>query len=405
MSFDAVTDLGLDPTGKQDCSRDLSDFLNSSDGNGAEIHFSPGRYYFKTTVESNQKNVKLVGDAHLANMGDSPVIFCSDQYLDAILWWNGSKTNSNMNGPRIDYIQFQDSSNDHKHLRSAIRLTATANMELKVGFLNLRPQRTTEGKVEVTTNSKSVKGTGTHFKNYHEHCAWIVIDGYPYEIASVESETSLKLAIDYQGPSGTGKNYAINWGGVGVWLDPGTDFSQYGKEWSLNGRCACALWAAAGSTSPKYTGTSRVKVLSGYLNGEGTADSIAGYFGPYSDTFVWDVAMNSFAFGIVIANGHQHDIVHGDYENAGGPPPVTGTPSSYDSCHGILVMSDNPSDAWGNRVGGYFRQIGTAIELYGTPGNAPDWTVIGVSTFRSNKANLIVGNATHTDILQPSLQN
>jgi hypothetical protein len=94
----------------------------------------------------------------------------------------------------------------------------------------------------------------------------------------------------------------------------------------VNGRCGCALFAAAGATSPRYTGTSRIKVLSGYLNGEGIPDSIAGYFGPYSDTFVWDCAMNSFAFGLVIANGHQHDVQHGDYENAGGPPPVTVCP-------------------------------------------------------------------------------
>jgi hypothetical protein len=258
--------------------------------------------------------------------------------------------------------------------------------------------------VAVQTNSKIVKGLGTKFKDYMSRCAWMVIAGYPYEISSVQSETELTLAIEYQGPTDDTVGYAINWGGVGVWLDPGTDFCQYGKEWSLNGRCGCALFAAAGSTSPKYTGTSRVKILSGYLNGEGIPDSMACYLGPYSDTFRWDVAMNSYAFGLVIANGHQHDVVHGDYENAGGPPPVTGRPSSYDSCHGILVMSSNPSDTWGNRVGGYFRQIGTGIELYGQPGKAPDRTVIGVSTFRSNKANLVQGNATNTDILQDSLK-
>jgi hypothetical protein len=66
-------------------------------------------------------------------------------------------------------------------------------------------------------------------------------------------------------------------------------------------------------------------------------------------------------------------------------------------------MSDNPSDTWGNRLGGYFRQIGTAIELYGQAGKAPKFTVIGVCTFRSNQADLIVGNATETQILMPHL--
>jgi hypothetical protein len=126
------------------------------------LHFPLRRYYFRSTVETNQKNVKLVADAHLANMGDSPVVFCSDQYLESILWWNGSKSNANMNGPRVDYIQFQDTSSDHAHLRSAIRLTATANAELKVGFLNLRPQRYCEGNVSSKQLiPKKVTGTGT----------------------------------------------------------------------------------------------------------------------------------------------------------------------------------------------------------------------------------------------------
>jgi hypothetical protein len=33
-------------------------------------------------------------------------------------------------------------------------------------------------------------------------------------------------------------------------------------------------------------------------------------------------------------------------------------------------MSSNHSDTWGNRIGGYFRQVGVAMELYGTPGKA-----------------------------------
>jgi hypothetical protein len=71
-------------------------------------------------------------------------------------------------------------------------------------------------------------------------------------------------------------------------------------------------------------------------------------------------------------------------------------PSGYDSARGILVMSSDASDTWGNRIGGYFRQVGTAIELYGTSGKAPTYTVIGSCTFRSNKVNFVNGNATNT---------
>jgi hypothetical protein len=397
--LDAVKDLGLDNSGKQDCSAGLGSYLNSSVAYANELHFPPGRYYFSSTVETNAKCIKLVGDGSLQNMGDAPVIFFTDQPLKSLLWWNGSQTNSNMNGPRIDNIQFQDSSSGHNLLGAAIRLTATANSELNIGLLNLRPQRYVQGTVSVSLGSKTVQGTGTAWTAAMESCAWLVIDGYPYEVLSVQGPAMLTLAIAYQGPSANGKSYAINWGGVGVWCEPGTDFTQYGKNWSLNGRCGCALFASAGSTSPKYTGTSRIKVKSGYLNGEGIPDSMAAYFGPFSDTFQFDVAMNSYAYFVVIANGHQHDVQHLDCENAGGPPPVTGKPTAYDSGRGVLVISDNSNDAFGNRIGGYFRQVGTGIELCGQPGKAPQWTIISASTFRSNKTNFINGNASNTQTL------
>jgi hypothetical protein len=390
---DAVFDLGMDNSGASDCSPILQEFLDYFTDNAPELHFPPGEYHFETTVVTNSRNIRLIGDGTLANMGNASVIFSSTGYLDSILWWNGSISNSNMNGPRIENIQFQD--RNRNHLRSAIRLTATANSELKIGLLNLVPQRYGVGTVYVSTNSKSVAGLDTNWTATMAP-GWIVIGGYPYEVLRIDSPTNLTLAIAYQGPNASGTQYCLNWGGIGVWLEPGTDFTQYGKDWSLNGRCGCALFASTGSTSPKFTGTSRIKIKSGYLNGEGIPDSMACYLGPYSDTFVFDVALNSYAFGVVVANGHQHDIQHVDIENAGGPPPVTGMPVNHNSCRGILIMSDNNNDGWGNRIGGYFRQVGTAIELYGQPGKAPQYTVIGVCTFRSNKTNFVNGNATNT---------
>jgi Pectate lyase superfamily protein len=397
MPIDAVNDLGLDPTGKTDCSPDLENYLNSSSAAGSEIRVPRGTYRFNSTVETNAKNVRIVGEGVLARMGDSPTVFFTDKKMDAILWWNGSQSNANMNGPWIERIQFQDRSGSHNVLRSAVKLTATANSELEIGFQNLRPRRETEGKVSVTLQSKSVTGSGTHWDPCMVPCGWIVIDGYPYEIASIDSPTKLTMAIAWQSATGSNKGFAINWGGVGVHCDPGTDYTQYGTHWSLDGRCGCALFASAGQISPRYTGTSRIKVLSGYLNGEGIPDSMACYLGPYSDTFRWDVAMNSYAYAVVIANGHQHDIQHLDAENAGGPVPVTGRPAEYGSCYGVLVMSSNSSDTWGNRIGGYFRQVGTGIEFYGADGKAPTWSVIGACTGRSNNNPAYVpGHATKT---------
>lgn len=387
---DAVEDLEMDPTGTNDCSEILRSYLEEDAASFQELYFPPGKYYFATCVKTNAKAIYLRGGGALQNMGDSSVVFFSDQPLSAILWWDGTQSNSNMNGPRIEDIQFQG-----EQLHCAVRLTATANAELKLGFQDLRPRRYSTGFVTVQSGSRRVTGTGTSWTD-NMFPAWIVVKGYPYEVLAVENPSTLTLAIAYQGASASRSEYALNWGGVGVWLEPGTDFTQYGKDWSLNGRCGCAMFASSGSTSPKFTGTSRIKVLSGYLNGEGVQDSIALYAGPFSDTFAFNVALNSYSFGVVIANGHQHDIQHIDIENAGPPPGVTGMPLEYDSCKGILVMSDNTNDGWGNRLGGYFRQCGTGIELYGLPGKAPAYTVLGVCTFRSNKANIVLGNATNT---------
>lgn len=395
--YDAVADLDLDPTGQLDCSVMLEEWINTS-GADNELHFPAGRYYFAHTVETNAKNVKLTGDGKPSRRGAGAVTFFTDLPLDAILWWNCAEEASNLEGPTIANIQFQDTSANHNQLGCAIHLTNIANTELHISFLDMIPDRYTGGTVTVNQGSKSVKGNGVDWSGISLP-AWMVVAGYPYEITKIVSPTQLNIALAYIGPSAAGASYGINFHGIGVWADPGLDFTQYGTAWSLDGRIACALFCSAGTGS---TGTSRLKIQAGYLNGAGIADSMAAYMGPFSDTNEWHVAMNSYAFGIVVADGHQHQLLDADYENAGSPPPVSGMPNDYSACKGILIMADNSSDTWGNRVGGYFRQVGTAIELYGRPGTAPTWTVIGPATFRSNSVNFINGNATNTQGMIPS---
>lgn len=397
---DAVNDLGFDNTGVLDCAPLLQSFCDSLQ-TPTELHFSPGYYRFNTTVRTNQPMVRLIGDGNVSLIDDGAVTFFSDVPLASILWFNCDEVASNLQGPSILNIQFQDASPDSNVLGCAIRLTNTANSELQVGFLDMHSARYIDGSVNVEQGSTVVTGNDTEW-TLDFTPAWIVIEGYPYEVTGIVDESTLQLAIAYQGDTATNLDYAINYHGIGVWCEPGLGFTQYGKDWILNGRVSCALFCSAGATSPYFTGTSRIKVKAGYLNGESLPDSMACYLGPFSDTVQFDVSLNSYAYGIVIANGHQHDIQHVDCENAGPPPPVTGTPNDYDSCYGILVMSDNPSDTYGNRLGGYFRQVGTGIELYGASSDtAPTRTVIGVATFRSNADNIVLGNATNTTCLVP----
>jgi hypothetical protein len=385
--LDAVVDLGLDNTGATNCAQVLRDFLDS--GNDAcEIHFPPGRYYFAATVETNRDQVKLVGDGHVSNIADGPVIFTTDQPLDSLLWFHTPDTASNLESCWLEHLQFGGA------MRSCIRITNQANFVLDdIGAMNLVAGRYTSGTIEVNNGSPNVYGSGTGWSE-DMIPGFLVTGGYPYEILTVNSPTSITLAIGYCGETGRGLAYAISSGGILLWCDPGKGFTQYGQVSNLKGRSSCGVYMGAGTGA---TGTSRIKIRGGYLNGISLPDSIACYLGPYSDTVRWSAAANSFAFGVVIANGHQHDVSNADFENAGPPPPVTGMPTEYDSCKGVLIMSDNSSDTWGNRVvNNYFRQVGTAIELAGNEGFAPNWTKVAFNTFRSNGQKFVDGHATNT---------
>jgi len=387
---DAVSDLGMSSDGSSDCAGALQAFFDGSKY-PAEVHFKPGKYRFDATVETNGNLIKLVGDGHISNIGSTgAVTFFTDKPLTSMLWFNCPVAASNLQSVWIEHIQFTDTSAGHNALKSAVRITNQANFVLlDVGAKNLIPRRYTTGTVSVTKGSKTVTGTGTNWSP-DLLPGFLNVAGYPYEIASINNSGSLTLALMYQGASNSNLTYAISTGGIFLWLDPGLGFTQYGQVLLKSHSVGYPVYMSYGAGA---TGTSRIK-FRGYINGGSIPDGIGAYMGPFSDTMEWRVACNSFAFGTVIANGHQNDIGGADYENAGTPPPVTGSSAQgYAAPKGVLIMGDSASNTWGNRiVNSYFRQVGTAIELCGIPTQ----TKIGFNTFRSNPVIFEGGNATKT---------
>lgn len=393
--LDAVTDLSLDNTGSADCAPILRGFLDQLAGNPAELHFPPGCYRFASCVETNAAQLKFIGDGHVSNITEGPVVFFTDQPLKQMLWFHTPQPASNLQSVWMEHIQFRDTSPGHNQMGAAIRITNQANFHLgDVGGYQLVPRRYNAGTVAASQGSKTVIGSGMEW-NESMLPGFIILGGYPYEITSIQSPNQLSLALAFIGASSPAMPYAISSGGMLLWCDPGQGFTQYGQVRDLKSHTVgCPVYMSAGTRS---TGTSRIKFWGGYVNGGGIADSIGCYMGPFSDTTAWQVAANSFAFGVVIANGHQHDISSADFENAGPAPPVTGGPSGYAGNKAVLIMSDNSSDTWGNRVvNNYMRQVGTAIELAGASGFAPTKTKVAFNTFRSNSVNFINGNATDT---------
>lgn len=264
--LDAVVDLGLVADGVTDNSPVLQNFFNTNTY-PAELHFPPGKYYFGSTVNiSSSKLVKLIGDGQVSNISNTgSVTFQSDLHLDSILWFNTPSTSSNLESCWIEHIQFCDSSSTSTRLKSAIRITNQANFHIHdCGGKNLIPARYTIGTISVVNGSTTVTGSGTSW-DYSDFPGWLVVNGYPYEVATYNSGTSLTLAVAYQGATASNVPYVINIGGIFLWLDPGVGFTQYGQVLLKSHTVGCPVFMSGGTGA---TGTSRVK-FHGYVVGGG----------------------------------------------------------------------------------------------------------------------------------------
>jgi hypothetical protein len=392
---DAVTDLGMDNTGATDNASKLSSYFSSLSSKGApELHMPCGTYYFHSTVSTNANLVKIVGDGQDSNISTGCVVITSDQPLASIWWFNGGA--GNLQSVWLEHLQFNDTSSGHNQVQSAIRLTNDANFYLEdVGGYELEQQVYTTGTVTVTQSSKTITGSGTAWTSSMVP-GFIWVGGYPYEINTVNSATSITTYTAYQGSSGSGQSYSVDSGGIFLWGDPGSSYTQYGTVINLKSHTVSVpVYMQSGTGS---TGTSRVKFLSGYVNcaGGSLPDTIGAYFGNYSDTMRWDISENNCSIGTVVASGHMNEMALADYENT--TPPITTTcGTSYTCSKGVLVMSDNSSNTWANTIiSNEFRQVGNAVELAGISANPPTNTKVAFNMFRTNTNDCVFSNSTLT---------
>lgn len=394
---DAVVDLGMDNTGATDNSSKLSTYFSSLSSVGVpELHFSCGTYYFHSTVTTNANLVKIIGDGQASNLSNGCVTIESDQPLSSIWWFDQTASSSNTQSIWLEHLTFADNSSTHNQVKSAVRITNQANIHLEdVGGYQIEQNVYTTGTVGVTQSSKTITGSGTSWTSGMVP-GFIWVAGYPYEIASVNSATSITTYTAYQGTTGSGLSYSVDSGGIFFWADPGLGFVQYGTVINLKSNSVSVpVYQASGTGS---TGTSRIKYLSGSVNcnGGSLADTIGAYFGNYSDTNEWHVSEKNCSIGAMTASGHMNEFVLGDYENT--TPPITTTCGTTYACSkGVLIMSDNSSNTWANQVvSNDFRQVGNAVELNGISANPPTNTKVGFNTFRSNTTDCAFSNATLT---------
>lgn len=419
--IDAYATLHLDKSGATDVSATVQSFYNTYTlGTIApDLHFPCGVYYWHSGLNTNAANVHMIGDGKVSNisagtqsggqMSSSCVTFTSDQPI-VFLWFNTTISSSNLNSAEVEHIQFTDTSASHNQVVAAIRITNQANFRLAdVGGINLDGQDITGLTVAVNAGSTSWTVSGATISCSSVVGGFVWVNGLPHEITACSGTGpyTITSALQFEGANYSGSG-DISFGGKLLWLDPGSaasGFAQFGDIYDLKGHCvANAIFAGSGANGS--LGTSRVKFTGGYVNGcsGSVPDTIGAYLGHYSDTFKTGIKMNSYAFSVFIADGHQHDISGLDWENASGSTPVVpscGSSPSYACAYGVYVMSDNASDTYGNRItNNYLRQAGSSqgvgITLNGIAGQYPTQTKIWGNTFRSLGTNCSISNSTHS---------
>lgn len=415
---DAVVDWVFDKTGTVNTANvtAMGNYLAALAANGAPgLKFPCGTYYFSSTITiTGQSFIDLVGDNHASNGQIAGcVTFETDQNVP-ILWFDN--TSAPLAGVRMEHIQFLDSSASHNQVTSAIRITDQENLKFNdVSGWHLRGKHynSTSDTLAVTQGSTTVTSSGTPFSTNcggvntsnpaHYPCYIVVNDvggtatPYPYEVSSCASTSVCTLAIQYIGATQAAAAYSLDYGGNLFWFDPGTSASnanQYGYVFDMNNQDVFNPVYLASSASSAIV-NSRINFIGGWNNNAaGSQDGIFAYCGHFCDTMNFNmVAANGYPFPVVIADGHQNTVSLARFEQTAAPTvPTFGacSGSGFPCSKGVLVMSDNASDTYGNQVvSNYARQQGNAVEFYGISGQTPTQSRIGLNTFRTNTANCV----------------
>lgn len=415
---DAVLDWGFDKSGTVNTTNvtAMTNYLAAVTTSGSpELWFPCGTYYFSSTVQiTTARHIKFVGEGNASNGKDvGCVTFATDQN-SSIFWFNN--TSAPLAGVFMQNIQFYDSSVSHNQITAAVRFTDQEMVTLiNVNGWDIQGQHynSTADTVAVTLGSTTVNFTtasantncgGVNTSSATHYPCFLVVNDtggtgkpYIYEIASCVSTTQCTLALQYQGVTQAAAAYSLDYGGQLFWFDPGTTSGNANQYMDIYTTRTQSVWMpyyfASGASGAIVN--SRINIWGGWNNMAGVGqDSAFSYCGHFCDTIKWDgVAANGYAFGITIADGHQNTVLGARFENTSAPSvPVYGTctASGFPCTHGVLVMSDNASDTYGNQIASsYFRQTGNAVEFYGISGQTPTQSRLAINTFRTNTTNCV----------------
>jgi hypothetical protein len=403
---DAVRDLGLDNTGVSDVSAALGSYLNGK--TGVEVYFPCGTYKFTnglvlSATNTSYQSISLVGQSTASYSGGASqssgcVYFTYDgsNTNKDLLWWDNTTSNStNYNGPKIENINFVDTSGTGA-VHSLLRITQFSNWVLNnLGFQNATGKVYTQGTVTVTNGSNIVTGSGTGWQSsgIPQYGTLFSVNGKFVEVASIDSDTQLHLTSNWDYPSVSGTAYAIDYNGVGLLLEGNSSsgFTQYGlvqNTKSFNNRIFSHMQGGVTSSQGAYD----ISFDQGYINCNRVTDAQAFFIGHYDGQFsLTNFKINNCA-RFLTSEGAQGLLANFRAENTGAFTPVTtcngGSPSQ--SCTaGVVFNDDTVSVGTKNKViGSNILNTGVGIEFDegATQPSSHAKAIIG-NGFTSNLAN------------------
>lgn len=365
IGLNAVTDLGLDSTGKIDAGAILN-ALFAANPNPPQITFPTGRYLLATTVviPGTVKNLALIGEGRAAYNGNGNVQFLVASPAGGMWLKNSVPQVGAEDGPLLVHVNFVDTT-PGQNAAYGLRISQFNNLLFNdLGFANFKGSRYATGKVTVNNGQTAFTGVGTTFTAAMQF-GHLHIGGKLQEIASIGSPTTGQLSSAWQMPSGT-YSYLITYGGKGLMLDGAsvTGWTQYGSAydiWGFNNLC----WIHCVGSPSSIAGVSRIKFVGGRNGGNRVPDGIGLFLGKFTDTIIFDAAQNNLAFSVVIESA-QKNVIKGQTENNSNFTVVTTAPAQGQAAiKGVVLNSDNPQRSRLNSiVDGYVYLCGNAIEFW-----------------------------------------
>lgn len=363
----AVLDYGADNTGATETSTAIANCINNLPASGGTCYLPKGTYLDNNGVlisatSTTKKGIRFVGESMNGTIIESN---CSNGYA---FWWDNTTSNAgNQYGPDIENLTVDDTSGTGA-CSSLIRITQFNNDSMhRVNFLSSGGKQYTTGTATLTNGSTAVTGSGTTWTSAMVP-GLIWINGYPAEVTTFNSATSLTLTTPWQQPTASTSAYSLDWNGNCLWLE-GTSadgFAQYGSFTELYGTgCRIGVYGEGGPTSSQ--GISRFKFIGGFFNAARVVDSLGFFFGQYGDTEEWNIPVNNSAFYGVLESTHLNKI-EGEYENDSPFAVVTtcnGGVAAQSCTKGVYVDGDTTAHTFNNAI------IGTSMN---NVGNGIEWT-------------------------------